>query len=203
MKPRIAPADIQPSSFAFTDQAKVAEIIARYPEGCQQSAVMPLLDLAQRQHAAELEAQGVVGGGWISRAAMREIGRITGLSEIKVLEVATFYSMYNLAPLGKHHVQVCTTTPCWLRGSTDIMKAAEAHTGCHHGETSADGMFTVSEVECLGACVNAPMVQIGDDYYEDLTPQRMTEILEALRRGEAVEKGSQTGRQTSKAAGAA
>lgn len=191
MKPRIAPAGLQPATFAFADEGKVREIIARYPEGCQQSAIMPLLDLAQRQNQ-----------NWIPRAAMDEIARVVGVPPMKVYEVATFYSMYNLAPVGKHLVQVCTTTPCWLRGSADIMKACEKTTGCHHGDTSADGQFTLVEVECLGACVNAPMVQINDDYYEDLTPERMVEILEALRQGKDVPIGSQTGRQNSKAANA-
>lgn len=190
MKPVIAPESVQPKSFAFPDQTAVAEIMSRYPSGCQQSAVMPLLDLAQRLH-----------DNWIPRVAMDEIARILDMPPIRVYEVATFYSMYNLAPVGRHHVQVCTTTPCWLRGSSDILKACQAATGCHHdGETSADGLFTVREVECLGACVNAPMVQINDDYYEDLTPARMVDILDALRRGETVSRGSQTGRQNSKAA---
>lgn len=188
MRPRIAPQELQPANFSFADQGQVQEIITRYPQGCEQSAVMPLLFLAQSQQ------------GWIPRAAMDEIARILNMPPIRVYEVGTFYTMYNLAPVGKHHVQVCTTTPCWLRGSSDIMKACESATGCHHGETSSDGMFTVTEVECLGACVNAPMIQIGDDFYEDLTPQRMVEILEALRQGKDVPVGSQTGRQTSKAA---
>lgn len=186
MKPRIAPAELQPATFAFKDESAVKEIISRYPEGCHQSATMPLLDLAQRQN-----------DNWIPRAAMDEIARILSMPPIRVYEVATFYTMYNLAPVGKFHVQVCTTTPCWLRGSSDLMKACEKATGCHHGDTSADGLFTVTEVECLGACVNAPMVQINDDFYEDLTPERMVEILDAMRQGKDVPVGSQTGRQTS------
>lgn len=182
-------ADYQPESFAFKDADKVEEILARYPKGRQRSAVMPLLDLAQRQMATDKV------GGWIPRAAMDEIARIIEQPPIKVYEVATFYSMYNLAPVGVHHVQCCTTTPCWLRGSADIVKAAEKKLGVHLGETTADGAFTLSEVECLGACVNAPMVQINDDYYEDLTPAQMTEIIEALAKGEKPDAGSQTGRQ--------
>lgn len=190
MKQPIAPDALQPATFNFADMGKVNEIIARYPEGCQQSAVMPLLDLAQRQSEQQ----------WIPRAAMDKIGELLSMPSIKVYEVATFYTMYNLAPVGKHHVQVCTTTPCWLRGSADIMKACEEFTGCHHGETSEDGLFSVLEVECLGACVNAPMVQINDDFYEDLTPERIKEILLALKQGAEVPIGSQTGRQNSKAA---
>ncbi len=190
MKQPIAPDHLQPAEFHFADLKQVSEIIARYPEGCQQSAIMPLLYLAQSQSEQQ----------WIPRAAMDKIADIVGVPPIRVYEVATFYSMYNLAPIGKHHVQVCTTTPCWLRGSADIMKACERFTGCHHGQTSADGQFTVSEVECLGACVNAPMVQINDDFYEDLTPERIQEILQMLKDGKDVSIGSQTGRQTSKAA---
>ena len=179
---------------------KVNAIISRYPAGRQQSATMPLLDLAQRQMAEELGKQDSgPRGGWIPTAAMDEIARILEISKMKVYEVATFYSMYNLAPMGKHHVQVCTTTPCWLRGSGDIMKTCENHLHVHNGETSADGLFTVTEVECLGACVNAPMVQINDNYYEDLTPERMKEILDLLANGVEVPMGPQNGRTNSKA----
>lgn len=182
------PAKDQPKDFKFTpENMKVVEsFIAKYPKGKQASAVMPLLDLAQRQH-----------GGWIPQAAMDEIGRILDMPRIKVYEVATFYTMYNLRPVGKHHIQLCTTTPCWLRGSDDIVKACQSRLGIKLGETTDDGNFTLSEVECLGACVNAPMVQINDDYYEDLTAARMTEIIDALEKGKEVPVGSQTGRQTS------
>lgn len=190
-------ADYQPESFAFKDGKKVEEIIARYPKGRQRSAVMPLLDLAQRQMAEEGAKAKAPFGGWIPRAAMDEIARIIEQPPVKVYEVATFYSMYNLAPVGEHHVQCCTTTPCWLRGSADIVKAAEKKLGVLIGETTKDGQFTLSEVECLGACVNAPMVQINDDYFEDLTPEQMTEIIEALAKGEKPSIGSQTGRQGS------
>lgn len=200
MKPRVAPTEQQPESFTFADMDKVNAIISRYPAGRQQSATMPLLDLAQRQMAEELGKQDRgPRGGWIPTAAMDEIARILEISKMKVYEVATFYSMYNLAPMGKHHVQVCTTTPCWLRGSGDIMKTCENHLHVHNGETSADGLFTVTEVECLGACVNAPMVQINDNYYEDLTPERMKEILDLLANGVEVPMGPQNGRTNSKA----
>lgn len=190
-------ADYQPESFAFSDQKAVDGILARYPKGFQRSAVMPLLDLAQRQVAAEGAGAKKPYGGWIPRAAMDEIARIIGEAPIKVYEVATFYSMYNLAPVGKFLVQFCTTTPCWLRGSSDVVKAGCDHLGIKMGQTTKDGLFTFMEVECLGACVNAPMIQINDDYYEDLTPDLMIEVIEALRKGKDVPIGSQTGRRGS------
>lgn len=196
MKPRIAPPEQQPVSFAFKDSAKVADILSRYPAEKKQSAVMPLLDLVMRQMAKEVKE----GGGWIPEAAMEEIAKMLDMPRIKVFEVATFYSMYILAPIGKHHIQCCTTTPCWLRGSAEIVKACEEAAGCHVGETSKDMMFTISEVECLGACVNAPMVQINDDYYEDLTPERMKEIIAALKAGKDVPAGPQIKRVSSMSA---
>jgi NADH dehydrogenase (ubiquinone) flavoprotein 2 len=178
----------QPESFAFTpENLQLAErIIAKYPSGRQASAVMPLLDLAQRQH-----------GNWLPRAAMDYVADMLRMPRVRAYEVATFYSMYNLRPVGRHLVQICTTTPCWLRGSADIVTACERKLGIHLGQTTADGEFTLNEVECLGACVNAPMAQIGDDYYEDLTPERMEQILEMLRRGERPSAGPQVDRQTS------
>lgn len=190
-------ASYQPATFAFRDMAKVDEIIARYPKGKQRSATMPLLDLAQRQVAEDGAKASPPYGGWIPRAAMDEIARIIDIPPIKVYEVATFYSMYNIEPVGKHLVQVCTTTPCWLRGSSDIMKTCQHKLGLHHGETSKDGKFTVVEVECLGACVNAPMVQVNDDYYEDLTPENMTTLLDDLAADRKVTVGSQQGRKGS------
>jgi len=200
MKPRIAPPELQPESFVFKDEAKVKDILSRYPVGREQSAIMPLLDLTMRQVADETKAAGKIGGGWIPEMAMKEIARIVNVAPIKVYEVATFYSMYILAPIGKNHIQCCTTTPCWLRGSSDIVKACESKLGIHLGETTKDQMFTISEVECLGACVNAPMVQINDHYFEDLTPERMNEIIDLLANGVTVPAGSQTGRKTSMSA---
>lgn len=195
MKPVIAPDKDQPKSFSFTkaNEKKVKDIIARYPEGKQKSAIMPLLDLAQRQ-MAETEKKG---GGWIPLAAMNEIARILEVSEVKVYEVATFYTMYNLAPVGKYNIQCCTTTPCWLRGSTNIVKACESKLGIKMGQTTEDRKFTLTEVECLGACVNAPMVQINDDYYEDLTPEVMEQLIEAMKKDSLPEKGPQNGRVNS------
>jgi NADH dehydrogenase (ubiquinone) flavoprotein 2 len=187
-------ADFQPNHFTFRDQAAVADILSRYPDVYKASAVMPLLDLAQRQIAEDGAKANPPYGGWIPRVAMDEIARIIEQPAIKVYEVATFYSMYNLAPVGKYLLQLCTTTPCWLRGSDDIVMATKEFTGVGIGETSADGLFTLMDVECLGACVNAPMMQINDDYYEDLDRESTIAILTALKEGKEIPKGSQKGR---------
>ncbi|OFW88071.1 MAG: NADH dehydrogenase [Alphaproteobacteria bacterium RIFCSPHIGHO2_12_FULL_45_9] len=187
----------QPKSFEFRDVAQVAEIISRYPKGKQRSATMPLLDLAQRQVAEDGAVANPPYGGWIPRAAMDKIAEIVDVPPVKVYEVATFYSMYNLAPVGKYLVQMCTTTPCMLCGSGDIVKTCENELGIHTGESTKDGLFTIVEVECLGACVNAPMVQINDDYYEDLTPANMKQLLSDLKDGKPVTVGSQQGRKAS------
>ena len=189
----IAPAPVdQPESFAFLPEnlAAADREIAKYPEGRQQSAVMPLLDIAQRQN-----------DGWLPRAAMDHIAAMLDIPKITVYEVATFYTMYNLAPVGKHHVQVCTNLPCWLRGSDEVVGTCERVLGIKFGETSEDGMFTLSEVECLGACVNAPMIQIGDDYYEDLDANSTETILSELRVGKAPKPGSHSGRHSCEPSG--
>ena len=175
----------QPTSFAFTkeNEKQAKEIIARYPQGRQQSAVMPLLMLAQKQHE-----------NWLPRAAIEHVATMLGMPVIRAFEVATFYTMYNLAPVGKYHVQCCTTTPCWLRGSDEIVRASEEYLGIRMGETTEDGMFTLGEAECLGACVNAPMIQVNDVYYEDLTPDSMKLVLRQLRKGEPPKPGPQNGR---------
>ena len=182
----------QPETFEFdAGNLELADsFIAKYPEGWQASAVMPILDLAQRQ-----------SGGWLPKAAMDTVARMLDMPLIRVYEVATFYTMYNLKPVGKHHVQVCTNLPCWLQGSDAVTGACRKFLGIDFGMTTEDGMFTLSEVECLGACVNAPMMQIGDDYYEDLDSRSTEEILEALKAGEAPKPGSQTGRHTCEPAG--
>jgi NADH-quinone oxidoreductase subunit E/NADH dehydrogenase (ubiquinone) flavoprotein 2 len=181
----------EPESFAFTPEylEKAKAFIAKYPAGRQQSAVMPLLDLAQRQE------------GWVSRAAMEVIAEMLDMAPIRVEEVATFYTMYNRKPVGKFHVQVCTNLPCMLRGSDDVVAAAKAALGVDFGDMTADGLFTLSEVECLGACVNAPMMQINDDYYEDLDAASTKAVLEAFKRGETPKPGPQNGRQFSCPAG--
>lgn len=168
-----------------------AEIIARYPEGRQRSAVIPLLDLAQRQIGAETDTQG-----WLPVPVMEYVGKALDMPYIQVLEVATFYTMFNLAPVGRFHVQVCGTTPCMLRGSDDVLEACYKR-GLKKGHTTDDGVFTLTEVECLGACANAPMVQINDDNYEDLTEASMGAILDALARSETPKPGPQVDRQTS------
>ncbi len=181
-----------PGSFVFTaeNKARADAHIAKYPEARRASAVLPLLDIAQRQ-----------AGGWLPRAAIERVAEILDMAPIRVQEVASFYSMFNLAPVGKHLVQICTTTPCWLRGSDEIVAACEKRLGIEVGDTGDDGEFTLVEVECLGACVNAPMMQINDDYYEDLDAASTTAILDALAKGENPAVGSQTGRQTSAPAG--
>ena len=182
----------QPASVAFTPdfRSRTDAYIAKYPEGRQASAVLPLLDLAQRQH------------GWLPRAAMDHVAELLAMPVIRVYEVASFYTMLNTEPVGEHHVQVCRTTPCWLRGSDDITKACEKRLDINCGERSADGKFSLMEVECLGACVNAPMVQINDDFYEDLTPESAVEVLDALAKGETPQSGPQIERQTSAPEGA-
>ncbi len=180
--------------FAFTaEHAKRAEaVVARYPEGRQASAVMALLDMAQRQN-----------GGWLSSEAIEYVANTLEMAPIRVHEVASFYTMYNTKPVGKHLVQVCRTTPCWLRGAAGLTHTCRNKLGIGLGETSEDGLFTLVEVECLGACANAPMVQIGDDYYEDLSPERLGALLDDLKAGKEVSAGSQIGRQSSTPEGGA
>jgi NADH-quinone oxidoreductase subunit E len=180
-------------AFAWSAESatKAAEIIARYPPGRQQSAVMPLLDLAQRQVGAETNTQG-----WLPVPVIEFVAAQLGMPYMRAYEVVTFYTMYNLAPVGRYHVQVCGTTPCMLRGSDDVLSAC-ANKGLSKGHTTPDGLFTLTEVECLGACANAPMVQINDDNFEDLTYDSMTAILDKLAAGEAVTPGPQIARQVS------
>jgi NADH-quinone oxidoreductase subunit E len=181
------------AGFQWTDEnaRKAKELIARYPEGRQVSAVIPLLDLAQRQVGAETGTQG-----WLPIPVMEFVARQLETTYIRVLEVVTFYTMFNLAPVGRYHVQVCGTTPCMLRGSDQVLEACYER-GLKKAGTTDDGLFTLTEVECLGACANAPMVQINDDNYEDLTQASMGAILDALTRGEAPRPGPQVDRQTS------
>jgi NADH-quinone oxidoreductase E subunit len=178
----------QPKSFAFTPDnlLRAQAIIAKYPATRAQSALLPLLQLAQAQHE-----------NWLPRAAMDAVAAMLELPPIRAYEVATFYTMFNRAPVGKHFIQICTTTPCWLRGSDAIKQSCKDKLGLSPGETSADGQFSVVEVECLGACVNAPMVQINDDYYEDLDAELMGKIIDDLKAGKPVTQGSQTGRRGS------
>lgn len=174
-------------SFAWTAEnaALAKEIVARYPEGRQRSAVMPMLDLAQRQVGAETNTQG-----WLPLPVMEFVAAELSMPVIRVLEVATFYTMYNIAPVGRFHVQVCGTTPCMLRGSDDIMAACKKR-GMSKGHTTADGLWTLTEVECMGNCASAPMVQINDANYEDLTPERLDAVLDALAAGQTPKEGTQ------------
>jgi len=184
----IAEDHLQPESFVFSDEseAQIAKVLAKYPEARKASAVMPLLDIAQRQHE-----------NWIPMAAIDVIAERLGMARIRVLEVATFYTMYNLAPVGEWFLQACTTTPCWLRGSNDIMRAVKDTLGLDNHQRSNDGKFTLLEVECLGACCNAPILQVNDDFYEDLDYDKTVALLEALKKGEQPPFGSMSGRQGS------
>lgn len=183
----------EPGSWAFIpeNRAKVDGFIKKYPPGRQASAVLACLDLAQRQH------------GWVPQAAIEHIASILDMAPMRVTEVASFYTMINRKPVGKYLLQVCGTTPCWLCGSNDIFAAIKEETGGGVGQTSADGLFTVMEVECLGACVNAPVVQVNDDYYEDLTKENVKAILRKLKSGEIPKPGPQAGRHSTEPAGGA
>jgi NADH-quinone oxidoreductase E subunit len=178
----------QPESFAFSDEnlEKAKAHVGKYPQDRQQSAVLPLLDLAQRQ-----------SGGWLPLAAMHYVADMLEMPRIRVYEVATFYTMFQLRPVGRYLLQACTTTPCWLRGSDEIVGTCEAKLGIGMGETTADGLFTLIEVECLGACVNAPILQVNDDFYEDLDGPATEALLDALREGRPPPVGSLKGRRGS------
>lgn len=180
-------------AFAWSAEnvSEVERIFARFPKGREQSASLPLLDLAQRQVGAETNTQG-----WLPVPVIEFVAKQIGVAYIRVYEVATFYTMFNLAPVGRWHVQVCGTTPCMLAGSGDVLAACK-NRGLVKGRTTPDGLFTLTEVECLGACANAPMVQINDDNYEDLDYDRTVVVLEALANGERPHRGSQIGRRAS------
>ena len=181
----VGPPVAQPESFEFTPEslARARAHIAKYPAGRQASAVLPLLDLAQRQ-----------SGGWLPLAAMHTVADILGMPRIRVYEVATFYTMLNLRPVGRYLLQACTTTPCWLCGSDAVVAACEKKLGIAVGETTADGLFTLVEVECLGACVNAPILQVNDDFYEDLDGAATDALIDQLRAGTPPPPGSVKGR---------
>ena len=183
--------DHQPSSFAFTPEnvAWIERQIRKYPRGRQASAVIALLWRGQEQE------------GWVTKPMIEEVARRLDMPFIRVLEVATFYTMFNLAPVGRHLVQVCTTTPCQLAGSDEVVAACKKHITSRPETISSDGVFSWMEVECLGACVNAPVMQIGKDYYEDLDAGKTEAVFSALRRGEQPKTGSQIGRHSSEPAG--
>ena len=180
--------NINSNTFEWSEEnfSKVKTIIDKYPSGKQQSAVIPVLDLAQRQNK-----------GWLTKNIIEKVAETLSMSFIRVMEVASFYSMFNLEPVGKNFIQICRTTPCWLRGSDKLLEVAKNITGCNLGETSKDNKFTLVEVECLGACCNAPMIQINDDYYEDLTEENFKHLLLKLKENEKISTGSQIGRQSS------
>jgi len=178
---------VEPESFEFNaeslERAKV--ILARYPEERRQSAVMPLLDLAQRQY------------GWLPKTVIAYVADMCGMPFVRAYEVATFYTMYKLKPVGKYHLQLCRTTPCWLRGAGDMRDVVREKLGISHDEVTDDGKFSLEEVECLGGCVNAPIIQVNDDYYEDLDRERAEKLLDSLSRDEVPEHGPTVDRQTS------
>jgi NADH-quinone oxidoreductase subunit E len=184
---RLAPPELQPKEFSFTaenlDWAK--DQIAKYPEGRQRSAIIPLLWRAQEQ-----------AGGWLPQKAIEHVADLLGAPNIRALEVATFYTMFNLEPVGKFHVQLCGTTPCLLRGAGKLLKLCHERIG-EPMHVTADGKLSWIEVECLGACVNAPVAQINVDYYEDLTPETFTKVLDDLTAGKEVKPGPQIDRQLS------
>lgn len=188
---RDTPEDNPDIPFEFTDENKkrVEAILSIYPEGHKRGAMIPLLDLAQRQH------------GWLPISAMHKVAEILGLPNMRVYEVATFYTMFMRKPTGTYHIQVCTTTPCWLRGSDNVLNVCKKKLGIEVGETTKDRKFTLSEVECLGACVNAPMMAVNDDYYEDLSEKDVEEILQDCAAGRTPKAGPRNGRFASEPKG--
>jgi NADH-quinone oxidoreductase subunit E len=184
---RLAPPEIQPASFAFSaENAQWAQAtIAKYPPGRQASAVISLLWRGQEQE------------GWVTHPMVESVAQMLGMPFIRVLEVATFYTMFNLEPVGTYLVQVCTTTPCWLQGSDAVVAACKKHIHPHPHTVSEDGKFSWMEVECLGACVNAPMLQIGSDFYEDIDGPITEQMIADLRAGKAINAGPQNGRRVS------
>lgn len=184
---RNTPENNENTPFDFTKEnyERAHAILSIYPEGHKAAAVIPLLDLAQRQY------------GWLPISAMNKVAEVIGMPRMRVYEVATFYTMFIRNPIGKYHIQICTTTPCWLCNSDSILHAIEKKLGIHVGQTTKDNLFSLSEVECLGACVNAPMVQINDDYFEDLTPADIESILDELKAGKKPKAGPRNGRLAS------
>lgn len=182
----------KPFTFTPENLEWAAQQVAKYPPGRQASAVMPLLRRAQEQ-----------GGGWLTKEAIEFVGDFLDMPYIRVLEVATFYTMYNLKPVGRHVIEVCTTTPCWLRGSDSVVRACRDKLGIGFGETTDDGQFTLFEVECAGACVNAPVIAYGGDYYEDLDYDSAARLIDDLKAGRKPKPGPQIDRQTSAPVGGA
>jgi NADH-quinone oxidoreductase subunit E len=185
---KFANEDVQPKDFTFNavNLSKAKEILKIYPKNYKESSIMPLLSIAQYQN-----------DGWLPKKAIEYVSKFLNVPEIKVLEIATFYSMYNLSPVGKNHIEVCTTSPCMLRGSDEILVKLEKLTGISTGEISKDCVFSLNKVECLGACVNAPVVKINENYYEDLNLQSVEELINKLRNNKKIKIGPQTSRKGS------
>ena len=184
----------QPATFEFDAEsaAEIDRIVAKYPPGRQASAVIPGLYVIQRQMKRDTDS------AWVPVKGMDALAERLGMAPIRVYEVATFYFMFNMAPIGKYHLQLCTTTPCWLRGSDEVVAACREATGIKGWkETSADGLFTMTEVECVGACVNAPILHVDDDFYEDMDREKTLALIAALREGKPPKPGSMIGRQNS------
>ena len=185
---KFANEDVQPKDFTFNagNLSKAKEILKIYPKNYKESSIMPLLSIAQYQN-----------DGWLPKKAIEYVSKFLNVPEIKVLEIATFYSMYNLSPVGKNHIEVCTTSPCMLRGSDEILVKLKKLTGINTGEISKDCVFSLNKVECLGACVNAPVVKINENYYEDLNLQSVEELINNLRNNKKIKIGPQTSRKGS------
>ena len=169
------------NNFKFSSKSnkEIKNILSKYPSNRKESGVLPILDLAQRDC-----------GGWLPMEVIEKVAEVIGMPQIRVLEIASFYSMFNLKPVGKYHLQLCSTTPCWLRGSDDILRAIKDELKLNLGDTSDDGLFTLSKVECLGACVNAPILQVNDDFYEDLDYSSSIQILKNFKSGKKNKVGS-------------
>ena len=182
---RDTPYNNEQMTFEFTEEnyQRIEQVLKKYPKNYKQSAVIALLDMAQRQC-----------GGWVPLAAMNKVAQVLEMNPMRVYEVATFYTMINRSPIGKYNLQVCTTTPCMLRGAYDVLQACAEESGAEVGGDSADGLFHLMEVECLGACANAPMMQINDEYYEDLTPESAKRVVRSFRDGKPLPKGPQISR---------
>ena len=184
----------QPNDFVFDveSESEIAVVLKKYPTERKASAVMPLLYIAQKQMGRR------TGSAWIPLQAMNEIAKRLEMAPIRVYEVASFYTMFNKRPIGRYHLQVCTTTPCWLRGSDEVVSTCKRETGINHfGETSADGLFTLTEVECLGACANAPILQVDDDFYEDMDADSVQKLIAELRSGKKPTPGPRVDRLNS------
>ncbi|KAK9146517.1 hypothetical protein Sjap_006420 [Stephania japonica] len=190
-----------PWEFSVANKERVKEILSHYPSNYKQSAVIPLLDLAQQQHGGWLPVSAMNAKYPLQKNSSSRVAKVVKVAPIRVYEVATFYSMFNRTKVGKYHLLVCGTTPCMIRGSRDIEEALLKHLGVKRNEVTKDGLFSVGEMECMGCCVNAPMITVADyskgsegytyNYYEDITPKRVVEIVEMLRRGEAPPVGTQ------------